>query len=497
MQREARVLCAILLAFLLVLAGRCGDAIAADPRRVALVVGNSSYVHTRFLPNARHDAEALGVFLHNIGFIVTNVADASYEALTGALREFGRTASTAEFVVIYFAGHGIELSGENYLLPIDARLATSGDLEYEAVKLSSVVSTARAKRALSLLIVDACRDNPLADRMTLREGARRSLTRGLARVEPKGDFLVAFAAGAGAVAQDGAGVNSPYAEALIQHLGKPGLDIRIALGAVRDTVLAATNNNQEPVIYGALGGQTISLVSPATPQGDGTQTRTLRESEAREAWQSVKESCAAGDLKLFADRYRETYFGDLASRRMRELGGLAACRNGLAAETLAKELQVELKRVGCFRGTPRGVWRAQSAEALKQYVRRKGLVSTSDQPSEAMLTHVRSESARVCPLICDSDEKAVGEHCVKMRPAETKGSIVPGKPNLPAPSERVQAPGVSLNDCASVRAACTQVRTQCLHACRTKLQDATFGSCSGCVTSFSTCMRSTSGGACQ
>lgn len=466
--------------------------------RTALVIGNSSYAHTRTLPNARNDASAISIFLRRIGYSVTELYDTSYDILRVAIRDYGRASAGADFTIVYFAGHGLEVAGENYVLPVDARLATSADLEYEAIKLNSIIDTLRGRRKLSLMIIDACRDNPLADKIVLREGARRSLKRGLARVEPKGDFLIAFAANAGAVAQDGTGINGPYAEALIRHLGKPGLDIRIALGGVRDSVMAATGNTQEPVIFGALGGQTISLV-PADLSPDQSQWNNApREREAREAWGAIKGSCAVGDISFFAARYTDTFFGDLATRRIREIEQRVVCDKPLDFDVLARSVQVELKRVGCFKGPINGSWRALSTAALKEYAKHANLADTSGRPSEEVLNLLKTASGRVCPLFCGSDERVIGDKCVKSLKMEAKASPVDGaSPEAPRGNKSTNAVSVVPGNCASVRSACSQVRTQCLRACREKLEQATYGSCTGCVTSFATCMNSASAGACR
>lgn len=450
----------------------------AQNARMALVIGNSNYSHTRTLPNARHDAFAMADFLAGLGYRITARHDAGYDALRSVVREFSGAAADAEFAVVYFAGHGMEIAGQNYLLPTDAKLATSADLEYEAVTLASLLDAVRARRKLNLVIVDACRNNPLADKMTLREGATRSVRRGLARVEAKGDLLVAFAANAGTVAQDGTGHNSPFVEALIDHLGKPGLDIRLALGGVRDAVLTATGNAQEPVIYGALGGQVVSLVAPA--EGAAQPSLASREQEARTAWESVKDSCNAPDIRLFAGRYRNTFFGDLAAKRVGEIEQKTICvpwAEVALDEQLTREVQAELKRLGCFGGPVNGTWGPQTVAAFKSYVRLAKLSEDTQAPNEEILAGMKRASGRIC------------------LPAVKTAAPPPAA--APAPGKALPVPKVVSGDCASVRSACVQIRTQCMRVCREKMEDRTYGSCHGCVTSFSTCMKQGSSGACQ
>jgi hypothetical protein len=246
----------------------------AEARRVALVIGNGAYQHTRALPNARNDARVIAALLAKIGFVVSEANDLAYRPMREAIRAFGQAAQGAEMALVYYAGHGLEVAGENWLLPVSAALRHEQDLEYEAVGLSSIVAAVKEAGRLRLVILDACRNNPLGERIALSSGTTRSVSRGLARVEPSGDILVAYSAKHGTLAEDGpAGGNSPFAAALASNLATPGLDVRIMLGKVRDDVRKATGGRQEPFTYGSVGGETIALlpgdapaIAPALPR---------------------------------------------------------------------------------------------------------------------------------------------------------------------------------------------------------------------------------------
>ena len=249
-----------------VLAAAVASAAPAQARRVALVIGNSAYEHTRVLPNARSDARLIAELLRKIGLTVTEASDLAYRPMREAIRAFGQTAQGAEMAIVYYAGHGLEVAGENWLLPVSAAFTHERDLEYEAVSLSSILAAVKDATKLRLVMLDACRNNPLGERITLSSGATRSVLRGLARVEPSGDILVAYSAKHGTLAEDGpAGGNSPFATALALNMGTPGLDIRIVLGKVRDAVKAATGGRQEPFTYGSVGGETIALLPGGGP----------------------------------------------------------------------------------------------------------------------------------------------------------------------------------------------------------------------------------------
>lgn len=240
-----------------------GSAESFAGKRVALVIGNSTYKHTQFLPNPKNDAKAIAAALQTIGFqSVTIKTDLGVEGMRKALRDFGDAAEGADTAVIFFAGHGLELGGENYLVPIDARLRKDRHLQFEAIKLSSALRAVEGAKRLRLVMLDACRNNPFAASMRLSAGAKRSVTRGLSRVEPEGDVLVAYASRHGTTADDGSGEHSPYTNALLAHMAEPGIDIRLMLGKVRDNVRAATGGGQVPHIYGTLGGSRIYLVPP-------------------------------------------------------------------------------------------------------------------------------------------------------------------------------------------------------------------------------------------
>jgi uncharacterized caspase-like protein len=267
------------------------DPALAD-KRVALVIGMSKYQQVPRLANPARDADAVAALFKQAGFdTINNQRDLGIVELRRVIREFSETSRDADIAVVYYAGHGIEVDGTNYLVPADAKLVSDFDIEDETVSLDRVLKALEGTKRLRLVILDACRDNPFANTMK-RSLASRSVGRGLAKIEPTmSDTLIAFAAKAGAVASDGDGTNSPFATALVRHIAEPGLDLRLAFGRVRDDVLKSTGNRQEPFVYGSLGGQTMSLVPPAAKPADPeTEARVDYELAAqvgtKEAWDS-------------------------------------------------------------------------------------------------------------------------------------------------------------------------------------------------------------------
>ncbi len=239
-------------------------------KRVALVVGNSTYQTVPQLPNPSRDATAVAKMFRDAGFdsveLVLNVGNLDFKR---AIRKFETAADQAEIAVVYYAGHGLEIGAINYLIPVDARLASDRDADDEAIPLERLVSSADGASRLRLIILDACRDNPFVNNMRReRKVASRAVTAGLGKVEPTStDTLIAYAAKAGSTADDGDGEHSPFTTAILKDLTVPGLDVRLAFGRVRDDVLRSTGNRQEPFVYGSLGGGNVSLVpAPQKPQ---------------------------------------------------------------------------------------------------------------------------------------------------------------------------------------------------------------------------------------
>ena len=233
-------------------------------KRVALVLGNSAYQNVAPLANPVNDSAKITATLKDAGFdVVDSRRDLPAAETRRALRDFAERARDADIAVVYYAGHGIEVDGANYLIPVDARLERDTDIYDEGLSLDRILIAIEPAKKLRLVILDACRDNPFA--RTMKRTASRAIGQGLAKVEPTSpNVLIAYSAKAGSTAADGDGKNSPFTAALSHHLTKPGLDVRRAFGFVRDEVLKTTNNRQEPFVYGSLGGEDVPLV-PARP----------------------------------------------------------------------------------------------------------------------------------------------------------------------------------------------------------------------------------------
>lgn len=228
---------------------------APTVRRVALVIGNGGYKSVRPLPNPPRDAKLIADTLRSTGFqSVTLANDLSRDKFFEALRSFGAEAEKADWAVVYYAGHGFEIGGVNYLVPVDARLAADKDAETEAVALEQVLAAVGAARKLRLVILDACRDNPFAPSMK-QTLALKLVDKGFSNIEPGAGMMVVYAAKHGATALDGDGGNSPFATALARTIKEPRIEVRKLFDIVRDDVWAATKQRQQPFTYGSPPGR--------------------------------------------------------------------------------------------------------------------------------------------------------------------------------------------------------------------------------------------------
>ena len=291
--------------------------IALADKRVALVVGNSAYQNVARLPNPEKDAAAVAKLFRDAGFD-TVVAENNVTTLDfkRAIRNFEDATIDSDIAVVYYAGHGIEIGGVNYLIPVDAKLAGDRDAQDEAILIERLVQSVDEAKRLRLIILDAGRHNPFVANM--KRGSRtatRAIYSGLGKVEPTGTTtLISYATKPGSTAEDGDGEHSPFTTALLTNLTIPGLDIRLAFGRVRDQVMKITSDRQEPFVYGSLGGGNISLVpKPEKPiEPDIAKVKGDYELVAqigtRKAWE------------VFLGTYATGFYADLARAQLAKLG---------------------------------------------------------------------------------------------------------------------------------------------------------------------------------
>ena len=224
-------------------------------RRIALVIGNSAYLSVDKLVNPVRDAGSIAETLKGLGFQTVQVGvDLNKYDFMNALHSFSKEAESADWAIVYFSGHGLQLGGVNYLIPIDSQIDSERDVPFEAIAVDDVLLSVEAAKLLKVVILDACRNNPFITRMS-KKNLTKSLEKGLVPVEPETGTLVVYAAKHGHTASDGEAFgHSPFAQALLRNITKPNIEIRKLFDLVRDDVMEATANRQQPFTYGSLSG---------------------------------------------------------------------------------------------------------------------------------------------------------------------------------------------------------------------------------------------------
>ena len=279
MLRPHRLLAPIVAYLLLVLP-------AAAEKRVALVVGNSGYVHANALPNPVNDAGDMAKALAEVGFEVILGLDLSKSGFDGKVRDFARALEKVDVALLFYAGHGLQVSGKNYLVPVDAKLQVERDLDFEAISLDFVLKQMELDRddKTNIVFLDACRDNPLARNLARSMGTRSgTIAQGLAQVQAGVGTFIAYSTQPGNVALDGEGRNSPFTAALVKDLRLPDRNLNAVMIEVRKDVTAATGGKQVPWDLSALTGDFYFQLAAAPgtlprPDADAVQRR-LRELE--------------------------------------------------------------------------------------------------------------------------------------------------------------------------------------------------------------------------
>src|SRR6185369_13823494 len=314
-------------------------------KRVALVLGNSAYRNVAPLANPVNDSAKIASTLKDAGFdVVDSRHDMSAADTRRALRDFSDRARDADIAVVYYAGHGIEVDGGNYLIPVDARLERDTDVYDEALSLDRVLLAVEPAKKLRLVILDACRDNPFAKTMK-RTVASRAIGQGLAKIEPTSpNMLIAYSAKAGSTAADGDGTNSPFTVALSKHLTTPGLDVRRSFGFVRDDVLKTTNNRQEPFVYGSLGGEDVPLV-PA-PKVTPPVAAASPQADMRRDYELALQIGNKGALNAFLAQYPDGFYANLAKLQIEKLSAEEARVAATEKARVAEQERVRLAAEG-------------------------------------------------------------------------------------------------------------------------------------------------------
>ncbi|MBW7962964.1 caspase family protein [Bradyrhizobium sp. BR 10261] len=389
---------------LVILAAWLGGSSAHAEKRVALVIGNSAYKNVARLANPANDAALVGDMFKKAGFDAVDVKlDLNVVDMRKALREFGSKARAADVAVVYYAGHGIELDGTNYLIPTDAALETDTDVLDEAFPLDRVLFAIEPAKQLRLVILDACRDNPFAKTMK-RTIASRAIGRGLAKVEPTSpNTMIAFAAKAGSTASDGDSKNSPFATALVERLPTPGLDLGKAFRFVRDDVLKATGNKQEPFVYGSLGGDDVSLV-PAKPVVTAPQGPQANPQDSiRRDYELALQAGNRDAWEAFLQAYPDGFYAGLARAQLKNV---AAEEARAAAAAKARQAEDEKARLAAERANKAEQEKAAATAKAAENARIAAEKAKQVEEAKALAAEQRRKDAEAAVAKALADKQA-------------------------------------------------------------------------------------------
>ena len=325
----------------LIAANLSADLPAYAGKRVALVVGNSGYLHTGKLPAPAKDAKAIAKLLSGLGFQVVLGTDLSHRQFGVQISRFRNALAGADVALFYYSGLGLQVAGRNFLLPVDARLVAEDRLDFEAIRLRTLLKVMQQRASTSLVFLDASRDTSLATTLASGMADRSTPVRsGLAVEDVGAGQLLISAAQPGQLTPEEAGEHSVFASAILKHIQTPGLDMAAIVGQIRTDVVAGTSDRQTPWIRSSLSPFVTLLREPGQPP-----------------------ATADGGKEL----------------------------------TLA--LQKELKRLGCNPGQADGIWGRKAKAALAVFNRHTGLGLPTGQPTEKALEAMKSRAKRVCPAL--------------------------------------------------------------------------------------------------
>jgi len=407
--------------------------------RVALVIGNSNYENIQSLANPENDARLMAETLKEAGFEVRELIDGDYREMKKELLEFGRVLRNTEVEVglIYYAGHGVQVRGENYLIPVNATLADEDEVDLEGINVNDFLRVMNSSNSpVNIVVLDACRNNPF-------KGSFRSATRGLAPVDAPMGTLIAYATSPGQVALDGAADNSPYTAALSRAIvDSAGAPIESVFKQARRDVLLETGDKQVPWEVSSITGD-FYFYPEADEAPASAPSPAVSSSDLDVAyWTAVRDNPTAAELRAYLEKFPNGLFATAAQKRLEALENKPQQQASLTPSTnlgtapsvpqdtrpvptdpkeLARAVQVELNRLGCNAGSPDGIWGRGSRSAADLFNRHSNLRLASVEPNADFLRQLRNFETRVCPLVCRATENRVGDTCVtKTCPAGKK-----------------------------------------------------------------------------
>ena len=378
-------------------------------RRVALVVGNGEYAAATNLINPRNDAREIADALRRLGFAVHEGLDLDRAGMTDIIRSFSADLENADLALFFYAGHAVQIEGRNHLIPIEAEIETEADLDLLSIDLRLVLRQMERSAVNSIVLLDACRDNPFRNALYRSAGSSRSMgpvTRGLARSNMIGSSLIGYATDPGEIAADGSDGHSPFTRALLRRIETPGVDITRTLRSVRLDVLSETNFRQRPTVTDNLFEDVYLAGQPTPPERNPIEIAAL-------AWDGIAASNDIGTFENFLFDHGETPFGDLALARIDALTPKPKpVLNSPAPEpvrvdppepiltgrALVAEVQSELSRLACNTNGSDGLWGPNSSRALASF--NQVLNTSFDGANRRLLGTLKGLTGPICAIEC-------------------------------------------------------------------------------------------------
>lgn len=389
--------CAAIVVTLAVGLSCSGTALAE--KRVALVVGNAGYANTSPLRTPTNDAGDVANALERLGFEVLRGLDLDYAAMREKVKLFAAHLPGADVALFYYGGHGVQVSGRNYLVPVDARLNSASDLDFGAIDLDLILRNMERESPTNIVFLDACRDNPLVANLAKSMGTRSgAITRGLARVESGVGTLISFATQPGNVALDGDGRNSPFASALLKTIERPGLPISDVMISVRREVLRETGNRQVPWDHSSLTGQFYFIppqpaAAPSVPEAVKAAPDDQSNFELA-FWESIKAEKNPRLFEAYLNRYPRGAFAEIAKINLETLKAPAA-RVAAASDNVAitdpnllREFRERLYELNFDPGPFTGPVGETARQAVREFQQVSSIAPTGEM-TYGLLRHLR------------------------------------------------------------------------------------------------------------
>lgn len=466
---QFRLRVAAAMALLLGALGWVSPGLAAAPeRRVALVIGNSAYTAVPPLANPLRDAKGVSASLKRLGFEVVEGYDLKMDEMTSLVRDYAQKLDGAKAGLVYYAGHGIAVGDENYLIPVDASLRSEADLDFRAVNVQLVLRQMQRDERVNIVILDACRDNPFASQLAAKS---RAVTRGLTAIETQSasGILIAFATDPRATALDGdRDGHSPFTNALLKHIETPEVSITTVMDRVRADVWEATGKKQKPwtnssiigefkmnpkvqlasadatdVSVGGAASKAIDAAVPA-PAMPGLPSFDRAQLDVR-TWESAERGNSAADYRAYLDAFPTGQFAAFAKNRLASLEKPAPAANAQTTPAVAalnpspaiddealkkevgtaqtetamkltpadrRELQTRLRSAGFQPGKPAATFGPSQRKAIQAWQKSRNVPETGFL-SAMQATALRSQTEAAYQTLLAQEEKAAAERKIK------------------------------------------------------------------------------------